>query len=119
MAPGATVLLGSIAIEPNRWATIHADHRATVDLASWMDLIADAGFDGVEVWAAYHGMLDQFWTPWSNRRDDRWGGTFENRMRFSSEILGGIRRAVGDDFIIGLATSVDPTVDVAMRGIAA
>ncbi len=50
MAPGATVLLGSIAIEPNRWATIHADHRATVDLASWMDLIADAGFDGVELW---------------------------------------------------------------------
>ena len=53
--------------------------------------------------------------PWSNRRTDRWGGPFENRMRFSSEILGGIRRAVGDDFIIGLATSVDPTVDVAMQ----
>ncbi|GIT73845.1 MAG: hypothetical protein Ct9H300mP28_36590 [Pseudomonadota bacterium] len=30
-----------------------------------------SGFDGVEVWAAYHGMVDQFWTPWSNRRGDR------------------------------------------------
>ncbi len=73
------------------------------------------GFDGVEIFAAYNAIVDQFWLPWSNRRDDRWGGTFENRMRFSSEILGRIRRAVGDDFIIGLATSVDPTVDVAMQ----
>ena len=73
------------------------------------------GFDGVEIFAAYNAIVDQFWLPWSNRRDDRWGGSFENRMRFSSEILGGIRRAVGDEFVIGLATSVDPTVDVAMQ----
>lgn len=33
----------------------------------------EAGFDGVEVWAAYLGMLDQFWTPWTNRREDQWG----------------------------------------------
>ena len=32
-----------------------------------------AGFQGVEVWAAYHSLLDQFWTPWSNGRDDRLG----------------------------------------------
>ena len=32
-----------------------------------------AGFDGVEVWAAYHSMLDQFWTPFSNQREDQWG----------------------------------------------
>ncbi len=74
-----------------------------------------AGFDGVEIFAAYNAVVDQFWLPWSNRRDDRWGGTFENRMRFSSEILGRIRRQVGEDFIIGLATSVDSTVEVAMQ----
>jgi NADPH-dependent 2,4-dienoyl-CoA reductase/sulfur reductase-like enzyme len=73
------------------------------------------GFDGVEIFAAYHAIVDQFWLPWSNRRDDRWGGSFENRMRFSSKILAGIRRAVGDDFVIGLATSVDPTVEIAMQ----
>ncbi len=73
------------------------------------------GFDGVEIFAAYNAIVDQFWLPWSNRRDDRWGGSFENRMRFSSEILAGIRRAVGDEFVIGLATSVDPTVEVAMQ----
>jgi hypothetical protein len=36
-----------------------------------------SGFDGVEVFAAYHACVDQFWTPWSNRRTDDWGGSFE------------------------------------------
>ncbi len=67
----------------------------------------DAGFDGVEVFAAYHALVDQFWTPWSNRRTDGWGGSFERRMRFSATILERIRAACGDDFIIGLAVSVD------------
>lgn len=73
------------------------------------------GFDGVEIFAAYNAVVDQFWLPWSNRRTDRWGGSFENRMRFSGEILRRIRAGVGDEFIIGLATSVDPTTDVAMQ----
>jgi 2,4-dienoyl-CoA reductase-like NADH-dependent reductase (Old Yellow Enzyme family)/thioredoxin reductase len=66
-----------------------------------------AGFDGIEIFAAYHGLVDQFWTPWSNRRTDDWGGSFEGRMRLSSTILGRIRERCGDDFIIGLAVSVD------------
>lgn len=64
-----------------------------------------AGFDGVEIWAAYHSLLDQFWTPWSNRRDDQWGGSLANRTRLSMRILEGIRRACGEDFIIGLSVS--------------
>jgi 2,4-dienoyl-CoA reductase-like NADH-dependent reductase (Old Yellow Enzyme family) len=67
----------------------------------------DAGFDGVEIFAAYHALVDQFWTPWSNRRDDAWGGDFERRMRFSGTVLDRIRGACGDDFIIGLAVSMD------------
>ncbi len=53
-------------------------------------------------------MVDQFWGTWSNRRTDGWGGSFENRMRFSAAILGRIREACGEDFIIGLAVSADP-----------
>ncbi|MEJ1993053.1 MAG: NADH:flavin oxidoreductase, partial [Maritimibacter sp.] len=68
-----------------------------------------AGFDGVEVWAAYHCLLDQFWAPFSNQRDDEWGGNLENRTRFSREIMRRIRAACGEDFIIGLAVSDDPT----------
>jgi len=73
-----------------------------------------AGFDGVELFAAYHALIDQFWTPWSNRRDDRWGGSLANRSRFSAEIIRRIRARVGEDFIIGLAVSVDPDVEVAL-----
>ena len=74
----------------------------------------DAGFDGIEVFAAYHALVDQFWTPWSNRRTDRWGGSLENRMRFSMAVLEGVRRATGDDFIIGLAVSMDPSSEAAL-----
>lgn len=75
----------------------------------------EAGFDGVEVWAAYLGMVDQFWTPWSNRRDDRWGGSLENRTRMSREILTRIREVCGPDFIIGLAINDEPDVKVALQ----
>jgi 2,4-dienoyl-CoA reductase-like NADH-dependent reductase (Old Yellow Enzyme family)/thioredoxin reductase len=70
-----------------------------------------SGFDGIEVFAAYHALVDQFWTPWSNRRDDRWGGPLANRVRFSAAILDGIRGACGDDFIVGLAVNLDPGSD--------
>jgi len=73
-----------------------------------------AGFDGVEVWAAYHALPDQFWTPFSNTRDDRWGGSLENRTRFSREICHRIRAACGDDFIVGLAVNDEPDVPVAL-----
>ncbi len=74
----------------------------------------EAGFDGVELWAAYHALPDQFWTPFSNTRDDRWGGSLENRTRFSREILGRTRRVCGDDFILGLAISDEPDAPVAL-----
>jgi 2,4-dienoyl-CoA reductase-like NADH-dependent reductase (Old Yellow Enzyme family)/thioredoxin reductase len=73
-----------------------------------------AGFDGIEVFAAYNALVDQFWTPWSNRRTDRWGGTFEGRMRLSAEILSGIRERCGEDFIVGLAMSHDESSEPAL-----
>ncbi|MBB1250556.1 FAD-dependent oxidoreductase [Rhizobium sp. G21] len=75
----------------------------------------EAGFDGVEVWAAYLGMVDQFWTPWSNRRDDAWGGSLENRTRMSREIMTRIREVCGPDFIIGLAISDDSETSVTLQ----
>ncbi len=71
-----------------------------------------SGFQGVEVWAAYHSLLDQFWTPWSNRRTDRWGGSLENRTRFSRTLIERIRKTCGEDFIIGLAISYSPAYPV-------
>lgn len=73
------------------------------------------GYQGVEVWAAYHSLIDQFWTPWSNTRDDRWGGSLENRTRFSRTLIENIRRACGEDFIIGLAISYSPAYEVTLQ----
>jgi 2,4-dienoyl-CoA reductase-like NADH-dependent reductase (Old Yellow Enzyme family)/thioredoxin reductase len=64
-----------------------------------------AGFDGVDLFAAYNALLDQFWTTWSNKRDDQWGGSLENRCRLSVSIVNSIREACGEDFIIGMSIS--------------
>ncbi|WP_323036971.1 FAD-dependent oxidoreductase [Pararhodobacter sp.] len=74
-----------------------------------------AGFQGVEVWAAYNSLIDQFWLPWTNRRDDQWGGSLENRTRFSRLLIERIRRACGEGFIIGLAISHDAAYDVTLQ----
>jgi 2,4-dienoyl-CoA reductase-like NADH-dependent reductase (Old Yellow Enzyme family)/thioredoxin reductase len=72
----------------------------------------EAGFDGIELFAAYNAIIDQFWLPFNNRRVDQWGGSFENRMRFSRLIMERIRKITGDDFIIGLAVNIDETSKV-------
>ncbi len=65
----------------------------------------EGGFDGVDLFAGYSCLIDQFWSPLTNRRDDRWGGSLENRLRFVTEIAGGIRKACGPDFIVGMTVS--------------
>jgi 2,4-dienoyl-CoA reductase-like NADH-dependent reductase (Old Yellow Enzyme family) len=74
-----------------------------------------AGFDGIELFGAYNGLIEQFWLPWSNRRNDQWGGSIDNRMRFTRRIIEDTRRQVGEDFIIGLSASVDSGVEVALK----
>ena len=61
----------------------------------------DGGLDGIEV-EVYGHLMDQFWSPLVNRRSDRYGGSLANRLRFSIEVLEAIRKAVGDDFIVGI-----------------
>ncbi|MFP6777647.1 MAG: FAD-dependent oxidoreductase [Alphaproteobacteria bacterium] len=65
----------------------------------------DAGFDGVDLFAGYNCLIDQFWSPLMNRRDDRWGGSLENRMRFIVEICDRIRKMAGGEFIVGMTVS--------------
>src|SRR5262249_11924184 len=63
------------------------------------------GFDGC-VLAFYDDQLpDQFWDPAINRRTDAYGGSLENRLRFSLEVLEAIRGAVGRDFVVGARVS--------------
>ncbi|MFO0996250.1 MAG: NADH:flavin oxidoreductase [Alphaproteobacteria bacterium] len=67
----------------------------------------DGGLDGVEICAFANHIFDQFWSPDVNRRTDRYGGSFENRIRFGLEALTEIRRVVGDDFVVGMRMSAD------------
>ena len=69
----------------------------------------EGGLDGVEILATGH-LVDQFWTPAVNRRDDDYGGSLENRMRFGREVMAAVRAAVGDEYIVGLRLTVDERV---------
>ena len=57
-----------------------------------------AGFDAVQIHAAHGYLISQFISPHTNRREDPWGGSPENRMRFLQEVYGRIRKTVGDDY---------------------
>ncbi|APO87819.1 NADPH-dependent 2,4-dienoyl-CoA reductase [Marivivens sp. JLT3646] len=60
----------------------------------------EAGYDGVEVMGSEGYFINQFLVLHTNKRTDRWGGDYENRMRLPVEIVRRIRKAVGPDFII-------------------
>lgn len=59
-----------------------------------------AGYDGVEIMGSEGYLINQFITRHTNKRQDEWGGTFENRIRFPLEIVRQIRAAIGEEFII-------------------
>ena len=59
-----------------------------------------AGYDGVEIMGSEGYFLNQFLVTHTNKRDDRWGGSYENRMRLPVEVVTRVRKAVGDDFIL-------------------
>ena len=61
-----------------------------------------AGFDGVELKVGHDGMLRAFLSPYFNRREDEYGGSRENRLRFVLETLQAVRAEVGDDYPVGI-----------------
>ncbi|MDE0980634.1 MAG: NADH:flavin oxidoreductase [Gammaproteobacteria bacterium] len=65
----------------------------------------EAGFDGVEIHGAHSYILCQFLSSENNQRDDRYGGSLENRSRIFFEILDGIREQCRDDFMVGVRLS--------------
>lgn len=70
------------------------------------ELAREAGYDGVEVMGSEGYLINQFLVSHTNKRQDDWGGSFENRMRFPVEIIRRMRQAVGQDFIIVYRLSV-------------
>ncbi|NPV26897.1 MAG: FAD-dependent oxidoreductase [Firmicutes bacterium] len=71
----------------------------------------NAGIDGIELHGAHGYLINAFISPLTNKRTDKYGGSFEGRMRFISEIIYGIRQNCGLDFPISVRLSVDEFVD--------
>ena len=65
----------------------------------------EAEFDGVEVHGAHTYLIGQFISPHTNKRDDEYGGSFERRMKFPSQIVKGVKEACGENFIVGFKFS--------------
>jgi 2,4-dienoyl-CoA reductase-like NADH-dependent reductase (Old Yellow Enzyme family) len=83
--------------DPMTEADVHAVIRAFADGARDA---RELGFDAVEIHGAHGYLIDQFFWAGLNERDDAYGGDFERRLRFGSEIVAAVRREVGADFPI-------------------
>jgi 2,4-dienoyl-CoA reductase-like NADH-dependent reductase (Old Yellow Enzyme family) len=62
----------------------------------------EAGFDGVEIHAAHGYLLAQFLSPLTNKRDDKWGGSLENRARLLLEVVKSVKAACSADFAVSV-----------------
>ncbi|WIV12978.1 NADH:flavin oxidoreductase [Proteiniborus sp. MB09-C3] len=79
-----------------------------------------AGFDGVELHGAHSYLMTQFFSTKVNKRTDEYGGSLDNRLRFTQEILEGIKQKVSDDFIVGIRmgsneNDLETSIDMAKK----
>ncbi|MFF6996294.1 FAD-dependent oxidoreductase [Streptomyces sp. NPDC008313] len=82
-------------------ALTDAEVEQTIDDYVRAALLArEAGYDGVEIMGSEGYLVNEFIATHTNRREDRWGGSYENRTRFPLEIVRRVREAVGEDFVI-------------------
>jgi 2,4-dienoyl-CoA reductase-like NADH-dependent reductase (Old Yellow Enzyme family) len=80
--------------------------RIVADYASAAQRMKEAGLDGIE-FEAYGHLMDGFWSPATNHRDDEYGGSLDNRLRFTWRVIDAVRKAVGNDFIVGIRMVAD------------
>ncbi|MCX7080673.1 MAG: NADH:flavin oxidoreductase [Pseudomonas sp.] len=80
--------------------------RIINDYADAAERMKAAGLDGIEL-QAYGHLMDQFWSPLTNDLDAPYGGSIDNRLRFTFDILSAIRKRVGHEFIVGVRYTGD------------
>jgi len=84
--------------------------RIVTNYADAAERMQAAGLDGFEL-ECYGHLLDQFWSPATNTRSDEFGGSLDNRLRFTFRVLDAIRKRIGPAFIVGLRLVVDEDWD--------
>ena len=75
-------------------------HQTIADFANCAKMSQIAGYDGVEIMGSEGYLINEFIAARTNHRDDEWGGSYENRIKFPIEIVRRTREAVGENFII-------------------
>lgn len=96
---------GTGAYSKPREITAEEIARLITDFAAAAVRAKNAGLDGVEIHGANGYILDQFLTDYTNRRTDRYGGSTENRIRLSVEVVRAVRKAVGPTYPVGIRIS--------------
>lgn len=84
--------------------------RIVKDFADAAERMKAAGLDGIEL-EAYGHLLQQFWSPATNELEAPYGGSLDNRLRFTFDVLSAIRERVGPDFIVGLRYPGDEAME--------
>ncbi|GJL81124.1 MAG: N-methylproline demethylase [marine bacterium B5-7] len=87
--------------------------RIAGDYAAAAARMQSAGLDGIEI-ELYGHLIDQFLSPATNQRDDDFGGSLDNRMRFAQMVFNAIRSAVGETFIVGARLVMDESLHVGL-----
>ncbi|WP_019172516.1 NADH:flavin oxidoreductase [Pseudaminobacter salicylatoxidans] len=80
--------------------------RIIRDYADAAERMKAAGLDGIEL-QAYGHLMDQFWSPLTNELDGPYGGSLDNRLRFTFDVLSAVRERVGPEFIVGVRYTAD------------
>ena len=80
--------------------------RIIADYADAAERMQAGGMDGLEL-QAYGHLMDQFWSPLTNTLDEPYGGSLDNRLRFTFDVLRAVRKRVGPDFIVGVRYTGD------------
>ncbi len=84
--------------------------RIIADYADAAERMKAAGLDGIEL-QAYGHLMDQFWSPLTNELEAPYGGSLENRLRFTFDVLSAVRKRVGAEFIVGVRYTADEALE--------
>lgn len=84
--------------------------RIIQDYADAAERMQAGGMDGIEL-QAYGHLMDQFWSPLTNELDGPYGGSLDNRLRFTFDVLTEIRKRTGPDFIVGIRYTGDEMIE--------
>lgn len=100
-------LMGGMPVE----LTVERIHEIVREYGEAARRAKEAGFDAVEIHGAHGYLINEFQSPYSNKRTDEYGGSVENRERFPLEVLRSVRAAVGPDFPIIYKVSAEEGVE--------